>query len=89
MWHKICCCKKQVTLYYAGMNKTQTALDRAIAAAGSQQKLAAQIGVTQQAVSIWQRSGRVPAEAAVKVEAATGIPRADIRPDIFGEQVSA
>lgn len=42
--------------------------------------LAPKIGLTPQAVSLWRR---VPAERVVAVEAATGIPRERLRPDLY------
>lgn len=47
----------------------------AIKQAGSQDKLAEQLGVTQQAMSIWQRRGWVPLRRAQEIEALLGIPR--------------
>lgn len=62
-----------------------TPLERAIEKAGSQAALAGKIGVSQQAVSVWtKKKGKpVPAEMVVAIEAATGIPRHELRPDIF------
>lgn len=51
-------------------------IDLAVEAAGSQGKLAAQLGVTQQAVLRWVRLGFVPLRRAQEIEAAFGIPRA-------------
>lgn len=62
---------------------TQTAIARAVAAAEGQTKLANAIGVTQGHVSQWLRRGRVPADKAVAIETATGIPRHELRPDVF------
>ncbi len=45
--------------------------------------LARSLGVTPGAVWQWAAS-RVPAERAVEIERATGIPRAELRPDLFG-----
>ena len=59
-----------------------TALDRAIKAAGSATRLAAILGVHKSTISDW-KSGGVPAERAVQVERATGVPRALLRPDNF------
>ena len=72
------------------MEKSSSPLTRAIELAGSQLKLARKIGCTQQAISYWQTTGgRVPAEAAVKIEREFGVSRYELRPDIFGdEQVS-
>lgn len=48
----------------------------ALQRAGNQKALALQLGVTQQAVSIWLRRGWVPVRRAVEIEAQFGIPRA-------------
>jgi len=58
-------------------------LDKIIKAAGSQEKLAVSVGLSQQAISRWLKADRVPAEHARKVAEATGIPANKIRPDIF------
>jgi TorA maturation chaperone TorD len=57
-------------------------LDEAIRAAGGVSELARRIGIAQPSVSNWER---VPAERVVSVEAATGIHRAQLRPDLFAE----
>lgn len=63
-----------------------SALDEAIATAGSQKALADLVGVTRAAVSLWKLNGnRVPIERVASVSKATGIPREKLRPDIFGE----
>jgi hypothetical protein len=58
----------------------------AIAAAGSERKLGAGIGVSGQAVNQWPR---VPAEMVVKVEKATGVQRETLRPDLYRVNESA
>jgi len=58
-------------------------LDRAIDAAGGIAQLARKIGISQPSVSHWTR---VPAQRVVAVETATGIPRNDLRPDLYSEQ---
>lgn len=68
------------------MNEPREALDRAIKAAGSATRLAELVGVHKSTVSDW-RASRVPAERAIAIEAATGIPRADLRPDLFAASV--
>lgn len=45
-------------------------------------RLATRLGITHGAVSQWKR---VPAEHLAEVEAETGIPRKELRPDIFRE----
>ena len=50
----------------------------------TQTALAELIGVTQAAVSIWLSKGQaLPPEHVLAVEAATGISRHDLRPDIY------
>lgn len=58
-------------------------LDEAISAAGGVGALARKIGIAQPSVSNW---ARVPAERVLKVEAVTGVSRAVLRPDLFGQQ---
>lgn len=48
---------------------------------GGVAQLAEKIGVSRQAIYQWSR---IPAERVVDVERATGIPRSELRPDIFG-----
>lgn len=57
-------------------------LEEAIRAAGGVTELARRIGVSQPSVSNWSR---VPADRVVAVEAATGISRSALRPDLFGQ----
>jgi TorA maturation chaperone TorD len=61
-------------------------LDRAIDAAGGIAQLARKIGISQPSVSNWIR---VPAQRVVAVEAVTGVPRNDLRPDLYSEQAAA
>lgn len=58
------------------------ALERAKEKAGGPSGLAAAIGnqITPQAISQWKR---VPAERVHDVERATGIPRHELRPDLY------
>jgi TorA maturation chaperone TorD len=55
-------------------------LQQAIDAAGGVSELARRLGISQPSVSNWDR---IPAERVLSVEAATGIARARLRPDIF------
>jgi DNA-binding transcriptional regulator YdaS (Cro superfamily) len=60
------------------------ALSKAVGLAGGQSALARICGVSQTAVWKWlQSSKRLPAEHVLKVEAATGISRHLLRPDIY------
>ena len=56
-------------------------LDRAIDAAGGIAQLARKIGIAQPSVSNWNK---VPAQRVIAVEAATGVPRNQLRPDLYG-----
>lgn len=51
----------------------------------SQKWLGDQIGVTQVAVAKWCNK-RVPAERVISIEKITGIPRTQLRPDIYPEE---
>jgi molybdopterin-guanine dinucleotide biosynthesis protein MobB len=61
-----------------------TGLDEAIRAAGGVSALARKVGISQPCVSNWNR---VPAERVVAVEAVTGVNRALLRPDLYGEHL--
>jgi TorA maturation chaperone TorD len=58
-------------------------LDEAIRAAGGIAELARRIGISQPSVSNWSR---VPAQRVLSVEAATGVARAILRPDLYEER---
>jgi TorA maturation chaperone TorD len=61
-----------------------SALERAIAAAGGQSALARLIGKSQGHVWHWLKvAKRVPAEAVLAIETATGVPRHELRPDVY------
>ncbi|MCC6777222.1 MAG: molecular chaperone TorD family protein [Hyphomicrobiales bacterium] len=61
-------------------------LDEAIRIAGGVGALARRIGISQPSVSNWER---VPAERVLSVEAATGVSRTVLRPDLYaGETVA-
>jgi TorA maturation chaperone TorD len=60
-----------------------TGLDEAIRAAGGVGALARKIGISQPSVYNWSR---IPAERVSAVEAATGIDRRVLRPDLYSEQ---
>jgi TorA maturation chaperone TorD len=57
-------------------------LDEAIRAAGGVGALARKIGISQPSVSNWSR---IPAERVLAIEAATGVDRSVLRPDLYGE----
>lgn len=58
-------------------------LKKSIAAAGSQENLAQPLGTTQATVSRWKR---VPAEHVLLIEKLFGLPRWEIRPDLYPPQ---
>lgn len=57
---------------------TMSGIEQAVKAAGSQVKLAAMLGTTQQNVSSWCRRGYVPPKMAVSIELATGVSRSTL-----------
>jgi TorA maturation chaperone TorD len=57
-------------------------LEEAIRAAGGIGALARKVGISQPSVSNWSR---VPTERVLAVEAVTGVGRAILRPDLYGE----
>jgi len=57
-------------------------LEEAVRVAGGVTELARQIGISQPSVSNWSR---VPAERVLVVEAATGVNRRILRPDLYSE----
>jgi len=52
----------------------------AISAAGSMHKLGKLLDISPQAVFKWKR---IPAERIIEVERATGVPREQLRPDLY------
>lgn len=58
-----------------GKKKKPNGIEQAIAAAGSQDKLAAALGVTQQIISVWKFRGFAPVGRAVEMEMLYGVPR--------------
>ena len=60
-------------------------IQRAIAAAGSQGKLAKLLGISQQGVSYFLKADRVTGEMALAIEKATKgmVTREQLRPDLF------
>ena len=56
-------------------------LNQAIEAAGGVGALARALGIAQPSVSSWTR---VPSDRVVAVEAATGVSRTALRPDLYG-----
>lgn len=68
---------------------TAAAIERACKAAGSQSALARLLSVTPQAVQNWCATGRVPAERVIHVETVSGVPRHELRPDLYPVESAA
>lgn len=67
-------------------NTSLSHLQRAVAVAGGQVALAKILGLKQGHIWWWlNRSKRIPANQVLAIEAATGISRHDLRPDVFGD----
>lgn len=64
------------------------AMTSAAKAAGSQTALAKALGCTPQNVQWMCSTGSVPAKHVLKIEAATGISRHQLRPDLYPEACS-
>lgn len=62
---------------------TQNAATKAAKAAGGQSALARAIGCTPQAVQQMCAKGRIPAERVLQIESASGVPRHELRPDLY------
>ncbi len=74
----------------ARFDSPHEALLAAIEAVDTQVRLAALVGVAQGTVSKWVSKGRGPApEHVLAVEAATGVSRHDLRPDIYPREAPA
>lgn len=59
-------------------------LEAAIKAAGSQVALAELLGIRQSHISNWKNRGkRIPAERVLEIERVTGVPRHQLRPDLY------
>ena len=56
------------------------ALEKAIEAAGNAASLARRLGINPQAISQWDK---VPPLRVLEVERCTGVPRHELRPDIY------
>jgi len=54
-----------------------------IDAGGGLGPVAVKVGVKYQAIQQWLQRGRVPAERVLAIEAATGVSRHELRPDIY------
>jgi len=66
-----------------------SAIDRAIEMGGGATRLASTLGVKVNVVTNWRGRRTVPAEHVLAIEAATGVSRHDLRPDVFGPRPDA
>lgn len=55
-------------------------IDKAASAVGSRSQLARLLGIAVQSIQQWHR---IPAERVLEVERVTGIPRHELRPDLY------
>ena len=69
-----------VVMSTLGGGGSSSGLRKAIEAAGSQEKLARLLGISQQAVHHWYQA---PAGQIIAIERATGVPREELRPDLY------
>lgn len=77
--------KTSRSVIIGGMDTAATPVERAIDALGGVTKTATALSIDNPSViANWRTRGRVPAEKVLDVEAATGISRHELRPDIFG-----
>ena len=69
-------------------HESDSAIARAVRAAGSQSSLARRVGRNQSTIATWLKNGRMSADAALirAVEAATGVSRHELRPDIYSPE---
>jgi len=64
-------------------HESDTALAQAVRAAGSQSAFGRLVGKRQSTVREWLMTDRLPAEHVLAIEAATGVPKERLRPDIY------
>lgn len=62
---------------------SDTALAQAVRAAGSQSAFGRLVSKRQSTVREWLMTDRLPAEHVLAIEAATGVPKEQLRPDIY------
>ena len=69
-------------LYTARVNNRSTTMttgiEKAITAAGSQENLAAALGLKQQTISAWKTRGHVPLSHVPAVHAISGVPKLEL-----------
>lgn len=55
-----------------------TGIEKAIKEAGGQVELAMNLGVSQQAISLWKRKGYVPIDRIVEISSQYGVPEIEL-----------
>lgn len=65
------------------------ALDRAIKQAGGLTAFAHKVDASPQVVSNWRKRKKIPAVRVLDVERASGIPRHELRPDLYPKEREA
>lgn len=70
-------------MWLAHKMRAMNIVDRLVEQFGSQAALARELGISQPSVSDWRTRGRVPAERVLDLERLSGVPRHDIRPDLY------
>jgi DNA-binding transcriptional regulator YdaS (Cro superfamily) len=63
-------------------------IQRAVLAAGGATAAAAKLKLTRQAVERWARKKHVPADRVLALEALSGVPRHELRPDLYPKEKS-
>lgn len=64
-------------------HESDTALALAVRAAGSQSAFGRLVNKRQSTVREWLKSDRLPGEYVLTIEATTGIPKEQLRPDLY------
>lgn len=68
------------------MSNFEDGLTEATKIAGSARKLAAALKINAQAISQWQKPGRlIPPKRAIEIERITGVNRSKLRPDLWSD----
>lgn len=63
-------------------------MQRAASTVGGSAALARKIGISPQAVQQWCKAGKPPANRVLNVEHITGVPRYELRPDIYPKEAA-
>lgn len=64
-----------------------SAIHKAVGRVGSQAALARLLGISSQAINKMLLSNRVPAGRVLKIEELTGVPRHELRPDLYPNEM--